>query len=150
MNAQHRVHPVLALGAGYVFGVGCVYAAVWTITQSSAAAITFSFIPAAFFLPVVIVFSFASARVPSPRPGRGGAERRQADVAIAVCYVFSLIPFWFAAVGFLEGRLLLGFALLAGYALMAAIPLRRLFRARIARNVSRGGRSLSASDGGEE
>jgi hypothetical protein len=138
MNADQRVHPVLALAAGYLFGVGCVYAGLWAITGSSSAAITFSLIPALFFLPVVIVFIIASARSSAAGLEQGNAERRQPDVVVAVCYVFALIPFWFAAVAFLEGRLALGSVLLAVYALMAAAPLRCLLRMRTAHAASHG------------
>lgn len=138
MNAGQRVRPVLVLTAGYLFGAGCVYAALWAITGSSSAAITFSLVPTLFFLPVVIVFIIASARASAAGLGQGSAGRRQSDVVVAVCYVFALIPFWFAAIAFLEGRLALGFVLLAFYSLMAAAPLRRLLRVRIAHAPSHG------------
>lgn len=142
MNAHHRVHPALALTAGYLLGTGCVYAALWAITESSSAATTFSLIPALFFLPVVIVFIIASARASASGSEQETAARRQSDVVMAVCYVFALIPFWFAAVAFLKGRLVLAFVLLALYALMAAVPLRRLLRLRIAHAASQSSQRL--------
>jgi hypothetical protein len=143
---NRRVYPALALTAGYLFGIACVSATLWAMLKSWSTAIKFSLIPAGFLLPVVIVFTIASAW-PTGDRRRADTARRPTDLAIAVCYMFAMVPFWFAAVGLLEGRFAMGLGLLAVYLLMAAVPLHRLLRLRLAHNGSYDHESSEADDG---
>lgn len=129
-NTGGGLKPVAALAGGYLFGAGCVYAVLLAITGSASAAWRFSLIPLGFFSPVVVVFVIAATRGRAEEPGERGQEQRSRDALIAATYVLALIPFWFSAIGFLNGRIALGFVLLLVYAAMAVVPLQRLLRLR--------------------
>jgi hypothetical protein len=131
MSTGRRFNPVLAVVSGYLIGAGALYTGLLIATKSASTAATFSLIPAAFFVPVVIVFVIASAR--GMVVAVTGKQERAGDVVIAVCYVLSLVPFWFSAVALLNGRVTLGIVLFLVYILMAVVPLKRLLRLSIAR-----------------
>ena len=130
-NAGGRMKPVVALTGGYLFGAACVYGALLAFTGSASAAWRFSLIPLGFFAPVVLVFVLAASRGSGQEQGEVSKEQRSKDALIAAAYVFSLIPFWFSAIGFLNGQIGLGLVLALLYAAMAVVPLQRLLRLRV-------------------
>lgn len=128
MRAGRRVNPALSILAGYVMGAGAVSALLLGVTKSASTALTFTVIPLGFLAPIVLIFAIA----PAYRSRAKDRPTRRTDVPIAVAYVLAFIPYWFAVVSLVKGRVSLGLVLLCVYVMMAAGPLWRMLHLRIA------------------
>jgi hypothetical protein len=137
MRTERRFSTALVLAVGYLIGAGIVYVGLRAISGSASIAATFSLVILGFYAPVVAIIAIASARARSGRVRILSEEKRRRDVAIAACYVFSGIPFWFSMLALLRGRPALGLILFVVYVSMAAIPLQRILRLRTAFEMSR-------------
>ena len=94
MGSMKRSRSALLLIGGCLIGATVLFLIALLLSGSATTATIFSVVPLGFFVPVVLVFALASAH-PAQADGLGGEELRQSDVAIAVGYTASVIPYWF-------------------------------------------------------
>jgi len=123
-----------ALVAGLATGSLALYWAIWWLTESTQAALLFTAPAVAFLMPIIGVFvvaAFRNLRRPSPDAGEPSPSTKFAAAAYALC----LLPFWFASVGLVQGRVALALVLFVVYALSAYLPLRAAYRVRLWANV---------------
>lgn len=126
--SRDRAKLMLLAVAAYLLGASASGFAIWTLTGSARAALIFSLLPAGFVAPVLLLLMVALGRAKAAPTQWSGSVSPQKEVLIASAYLASLLPYWIAAMSFLNGRSRLGLVLLATYALLAVVPLRSLFR----------------------
>jgi len=134
---------------GSLLGAMALFAVAILATGSAETALLFSIVPFGFMVPIVGVFLAAGIGVDRSQAISEKEHRR--DVAIAVAYTFSVIPYWFSIVSFLNGRPALGGILLAAYVAMALVPLQKFYRLRVrAHQSGRGGSGLAQAGGARD
>lgn len=127
MGRMKRSYSALLLIGGCLIGATVLFLIALLLSGSARTATIFSVVPLGFFVPVVFVFALASAH-PAQADDLGG--ERHSDVAIAVGYTASVIPYWFSAISAVNGRIGLSSVLFIAYVAMAAVPLRSMLRVR--------------------
>jgi hypothetical protein len=121
--------------AGLAVGGALVYGATWQLTESLRGAILYTTMALGFFLlPAAAFMAAAVATARGVRPSSTddpAASARRAAVGLPLCS----IPFVFGWFAIVQGRLALGLCLFAVYLAAVFLPLRSLYRARLAANL---------------
>ena len=105
----------------------------WFFTGSLRDAFVFLLASAGFIGPIAAVLLLARSKVDSIKQGERPEEVEGRDVAIAVSYAFSAIPYLFAVAALLNGKIGFSVFMFLVYIFMAAYPLCALFRAFLTR-----------------